>query len=80
MISNSSKNIIFRNNFDRDYVNCAYDNGANRWDNGSVGNYYGSFDSTVEGCKDVDSNGKCDSSYAIPGGISKDSYPSVNPF
>lgn len=45
MLSNSVENIIFKNNFIRNYKQNAYDNGTNRWDVGGVGNYYGNFSS-----------------------------------
>jgi parallel beta-helix repeat protein len=73
-------NTIFKNNFDRNYKFNAYDDGANRWDNGTIGNHYSDFDSAEHGCEDADSNDFCDSSHAIPGGSSTDHHPSVYPF
>jgi len=44
--------------------------GPNKWDDGSVGNYYGNLK-----CIDGNDDGICDSQYSIPGGISVDRYP-----
>jgi len=48
----------------------AWDDGANRWSGGYVGNHYGDFD-----CTDSDDDGICDSAHEIPGGESVDRYP-----
>jgi parallel beta-helix repeat protein len=79
-LTNCQRNTISRNNFERNYKNNAYDDGANHWDNNTIGNHYGDFDSPAEGCKDLDANGICDSSYAIPGGLNMDHYAAVYPF
>jgi parallel beta-helix repeat protein len=79
-LTNCSKNGIFRNNFDRNYKDNAYDDDANQWDNSTTGNHYSDFDSPAEGCKDLNANGICDSSYAIQGGLNTDHHPSVHPF
>jgi parallel beta-helix repeat protein len=79
-LTNCSGNAIFRNNFDHNYKINVFDNGANHWDNGTVGNHYSDFDSSAQGCKDTDGNGICDSSHAITGGLSTDHRPSVHPF
>lgn len=42
----------------------------NRWDNGTVGNYYASFS-----CTDEDDDGICDLARHIPGGASVDALP-----
>jgi parallel beta-helix repeat protein len=80
MLHNSIGNIIFRNNFVRNYKQNAYDNGINRWDFGSVGNYYGNFSSLAKGCLDSGGNNSCDLGYPVPGGSNKDHYPSIQPF
>jgi parallel beta-helix repeat protein len=80
MLLNSVGNIIFKNNFDHNYKNNVYDNGANQWDNGIVGNYYGDFGSPADGCQDLDGNGICDIVHSITGGSSIDRHPSSHPF
>ena len=80
MLSNSFGNAIFKNNFIRNYKQNAYDNGINRWNIGSFGNYYGNFSSLAEGCQDLDNNDVCDFGYPVPGGSSVDHYPSLQPF
>jgi parallel beta-helix repeat protein len=80
MLSDSVGNIILKNNFTRNYKQNAYDDGINRWDVGSVGNYYGNFSSLAEGCQDLGCNEVCDLGYPVPGGSSIDHYPSCNPF
>ena len=80
MVSNSIGNIIFKNNFIRNYKQNAYDNGINRWNIGSFGNYYGNFSSIAEGCQDLGGNYVCDLSYPVPGGSSIDHYRSLQPF
>ena len=80
MLSTSVGNIIFKNNFIRNYKQNAWDNGINRWDVGNVGNYYGNFSSLAEGCQDLDNNDVCDFGYPVPGGSSVDHYPSLQPF
>ena len=80
MLSDSVGNIIFKNNFIRNYKHNAYDNGMNRWDVGSIGNYYGNFSSLAEGCRDLDGNDVCDLGYPVPGGSNIDHYPAFHPF
>lgn len=75
----SSDNSIYRNNLvgSRNYN--AYDeSNANQWDDGTLGNHYGDFDKREKGCIDANSNGICDATYTIPGGSSRDRYPSVS--
>jgi parallel beta-helix repeat protein len=80
MLSDSSVNIIFKNNFIHNYKQNAYDNGINRWDVGSVGNYYVNLSSPAEGCQDLGGNDTCEFGYPVPGGSSIDHYPSLQPF
>ena len=80
MLFNSVGNIIFKNNFIRNYKQNAYDIGANRWDVGGVGNYYGNFGSLAGGCQDLGGNDVCDFGYPVPGGSSIDHCPSLQPF
>ena len=72
-ILNSSGNVLYQNRLKDNYRFNAYDNGENKWDEGSIGNYY----SDVE-CIDGDGNEICDSEYTIPGGSSIDRYPEEN--
>jgi parallel beta-helix repeat protein len=72
-------NAVFENNFYRNHGGNAYDSGTNRWDNGTIGNYYGDFNSAEQRCQDANGNGICDSSCAIPGGSSIDGHPSIYP-
>ena len=80
MLSNSVGNVIFRNNFVRNYKHNAYDNGINRWDVDGVGNYYGNISSLTEECQDLSGNSACDSGYHVPGGSNIDHYPSLKSF
>ncbi len=54
----------------------AFDDGINRWNDGSVGNYYGSFN-----CTDYNNDTICDqitnAVFNIPGGSSVDLIPKV---
>ena len=69
-IEESENATIYLNYLFYNRNNDAYDNGFNLWDNGTVGNYYSTFE-----CNDSDGDMICDSSYAIPGGSSVDRYP-----
>ncbi|VVB68258.1 Periplasmic copper-binding protein (NosD) [uncultured archaeon] len=74
-ISDSRNSALYRNKL-VDNRNDAYDNledaqsGTNKWDDGSIGNYYSHLQ-----CADSNRDGICDSPYSIPGGISVDRYP-----
>jgi parallel beta-helix repeat protein len=75
----SSDNKIYRNNLVGNLNYNAYDeSNANQWDDGTLGNHYGDFDKREKGCIDANSNGLCDAAYTIPGGSSRDRYPSVS--
>jgi nitrous oxidase accessory protein len=76
--SSPGSNLLFQNNLS-DNVQDAFDDGFNEWDNGSVGNHYGSYDAREEGCKDRNRDGICDSSYNIPGGHDTDRLPKASP-
>jgi parallel beta-helix repeat protein len=65
----SSDNAIYGNDLSRN-GEAARDEGDNRYDDGSRGNYYGS-----GGCEDADNDGVCDAPYNIPGGDNADLYP-----
>jgi parallel beta-helix repeat protein len=80
MLVDSAGNIIFKNNFIRNYKQNTYDDGINRWDIGGVGNYYGNFSPLTEDCRNLSVNDKCDFGYHVPGGSSIDHYPSLQPF
>ena len=47
----------------------------NRWDSGSRGNFFSSYDESGEGCQDGNGDGLCDAGYPIPGGEFVDRYP-----
>lgn len=79
MLSNSSRNIISKNNFLRNYKQNTYDNGINHWDIGGVGNYYGNSSSLIEDCQNL-SDDNCDFGYHVPGGSNTDHHPSRQPF
>lgn len=79
----SSRNLIFSNLIADSIGDDAYDDynatelgtaDANRWDDGSRGNYY-----SDNPCTDSNRDGICDSPYAIPGGDSVDRYPLASP-
>jgi parallel beta-helix repeat protein len=74
--SQSSGNLIYRNNIIGN-INQAYDDsGLNFWNNSTLGNHWSNFDEPIEGCNDLNNNGICDSSFSIP--ISSiDHYPLV---
>lgn len=65
----SSSNNIFGNDLSTN-VEVAKDEGDNRWDDGSRGNYYG-----PDLCDDADGDGVCDGPRPIPGKDNVDGYP-----
>jgi parallel beta-helix repeat protein len=69
---NSSGNVLFNNRLYNNTELDAFDDGLNRWDDGVVGNYYGSFNCTNENNDTI-----CDSVYNITGGASVDALPLV---
>lgn len=70
-LQDSSGNNIFRNILIDNKENDAYDDGNNKWDDGSHGNTY----SILKDCKQSSHLGPCKSQYKIPGGASIDKYP-----
>lgn len=85
--ASGSGNRFYLNNLMENELS-AYDSGSNIWEDspGAImillgfkpkGNYYSDFDSPAEGCADSDSDGTCDSAYAIPGGGGTDRHPLV---
>lgn len=68
----SNNNIIFRNTFEGNLVDNAYDDGTNnQWDNGTIGNYWDNYTG-----KDADDDGIGDTPYVIPGSAgSQDNFP-----
>lgn len=90
-LSNANDNLIYQNNLINNKIYNAYEifddnfdwseneNPGNKWDNDYVGNHWGDFDETCEGCDDTNNNGICDSPYYIPGGSGMDNYPLVEP-
>ena len=77
----SSRNLIYCNNFTNNRLN-AYDlDSSNTWNNGKVGNYYGDFHLPEQGCYDANRDNICDDPYVIqgkyPNNRSIDRYPLV---
>jgi len=68
-------NSIYENEMMNNFLGNAFDDGTNFWDNGTVGNRYGDFDGTDEGCRDDDEDGLCDSGRDIPSGSNRDQFP-----
>lgn len=73
--ASSNDNLIYENCISKSGNYSVYDNGINRWDNGTIGNSYDDYSKSSEGCKDLDKNGVCDSPYRSRGGNSIDNYP-----
>ena len=71
-LSNSSDNLLFNNRLYNNTEVDAFDDGQNRWDDGSVGNYYGSFN-----CTDENNDTICDLACNISGGSNVDAHPLV---
>jgi parallel beta-helix repeat protein len=69
---NSEGNVLFNNKLYNNTELDAFDDGINRWDDGSVGNYYASFNCTNENNDTI-----CDSVCNISGGASVDALPLV---
>jgi len=69
----TTENLVYGNDLSKN-DEAAKDEGNNRWDDGSMGNYYG-----YEGCEDGDLDGFCDVPRPIPGGGSEDNRPLVIP-
>ncbi|HOO53621.1 MAG TPA: NosD domain-containing protein [Methanothrix sp.] len=74
-LDNCLGNLIYENQMTKNFLENAFDDGSNLWDNGSVGNMYGDFDGPDEGCTDDDEDGLCDSGREIPGGSNRDRFP-----
>ncbi len=62
---NSENNTIYHNNLVDNAVQINVDNSINFWDNRSEGNYWSNYDSSSEGCNDLNGNGICDNPYVI---------------
>jgi len=75
VLEGSSGNVITDNVMMKNFIGNAFDDGTNRWDDGSVGNRYGDFDDPEEGCIDADGDGICDRGREIPGGSNLDRFP-----
>ncbi|MCR3884535.1 MAG: right-handed parallel beta-helix repeat-containing protein [Methanothrix sp.] len=75
VLEGSFGNVISDNVILKNFIGNAFDDGTNRWDDGSVGNRYGDFDDPEEGCIDADLDGICDRGREIPGGSNLDRFP-----
>ena len=69
----SNNNIIYENNFIRNYHN-GYDDSKGQWSHNSRGNYWDDYNGTVN-----DGDGIGDTPYNINGGTTQDEYPLVEP-
>jgi PGF-pre-PGF domain-containing protein len=84
-VINSKTNSIYHNNFVNNEIQ-AYDEGANRWDNGylSGGNYWSDYSSADsfkgENQNILGSDGIGDVPYNIIGGSNRDRYPLMSPW
>lgn len=76
LLSNSADNLIFNNRLYNNTEMDAFDDGENRWNDGTSGNHYGSFN-----CTDLNNDTICDlivnAVFAIPGGGAVDDLPLV---
>jgi hypothetical protein len=52
-----------------------YQPGANRWDDGALGNHCDDFDEAAEGFRDADGDGVGEAAHPIPGGGMVDRFP-----
>lgn len=70
---NSNKNLIYENNFIRNYHN-GYDDSKGQWSYNGRGNYWDDYNGT-----DNNGDGIGDIPYEIDGGTTKDNYPLIEP-
>jgi nitrous oxidase accessory protein NosD len=66
--------LVYLNTFKNNSVWHGYDLFHNKWDNGSVGNFWDDYIGN-----DIDKDGIGNSPYNITGGVSQDNYPMMNP-
>lgn len=74
LVRSSTDNLIYHNNLSDNWLN-AFDEGANRWDDGREGNYWSDYTG-----EDADGDGIGDTPYEIPGGENRDRYPLMEPY
>jgi len=70
----SISNMVYLNTFQNNSVWHGYDLFHNKWDNGSVGNFWDDY-----GGSDNDEDGIGNIPYNVSGGISQDNYPLMSP-
>ncbi len=75
LVEGSFGNFVVDNVMMKNFIENAFDDGVNSWDDGLVGNRYGDFDEPGEGCADADLDGICDAVRKIPGGSNVDRFP-----
>ncbi|MBI5871168.1 MAG: IPT/TIG domain-containing protein, partial [Actinobacteria bacterium] len=78
----ASSNIsIFNNNFDSNYIQAYVSGGSgNTFDQPmpAGGNYWSSFSTPVQGCEDLNVDGRCDAIYTFTGGQDNNPWTGVN--
>ena len=70
---NNNRNLIYENNFLKNYHN-AYDDSKGQWSYEGKGNYWDDYNGT-----DSDGDGVGNTPYEINGGTTKDYYPLIEP-
>jgi len=75
----SHDNIIFCNIFKENEEWDVEDSFNNKYDNGTVGNYWDVFHKPEQGAYDENNDGIVDSPFKIEGGVNRDNYPLATP-
>jgi len=79
MCCGAMMNVVYKNNFQMNRENNAYDSYENYWNFEGIGNYWDDFDDISEGAYDQNQDGIIDASYVIPGWGSQDNFPLLQP-